>query len=591
MIDDIKMYGSYAETKRKAENRRKRRILGLQFGDQPPSGKSWGIEEDLGGGRFPPSGSREDRFADFGKTGWGRPEERGPAWEHGGRSRDWEQDFELEPATVVDYGHRPVAAEILLSSLLSKNLKVRIYKMDILPVVLYGCETWTLTLREEQRLRVFENKVSRKIFGAKRDEISREWRKLHNAELHALYSSPDIIRNIKSRRLRWAGHVACMGETRNAYRVLVGRPVGKRPLGRPRRRWEDNIKMDLREVGYDDRDWINLAQEVLSSSLLSKHLKVRIYKTVILPVVLYGCETWTLTLREEQRLRVFENKVSRKIFGAKRDEISREWRKLHNAELHALYSSPDIIRNIKSRRLRWAGHVACMGETRNAYRVLVGRPVGKRPLGRPRRRWEDNIKMDLREVGYDDRDWINLAQDRDRWRAYVRGDNEPLDTGPAVGKFTEPVQTFDYGHGSSSRRTDIPPAETWRREEPPFRNSRDRDDRFHSRERDRDRENDRSRDRDRDRDRERDRDRDRDRERDRDWSRNSWEQDRDAGKRDSRWERDRSSRADADDRGKEKWEDEDRKSGGDRWGRRDREREGDRGGSGGRYRESNKEER
>ncbi|KAJ4451242.1 hypothetical protein ANN_02703 [Periplaneta americana] len=91
-----------------------------------------------------------------------------------------------------------------------------------------------------------------------------------------------------------------------------------------------------------------------------------------------------------------------------------------NAELHALYSSPDIIRNIKSRRLRWAGHVARMGESRNAYRVLVGRPEGKRPLGRPRRRWEDNIKMDLRKVGYDDRDWINLAQDRDRWRAYVR---------------------------------------------------------------------------------------------------------------------------------------------------------------------------
>ncbi|KAJ4440018.1 hypothetical protein ANN_08149 [Periplaneta americana] len=119
-------------------------------------------------------------------------------------------------------------------------------------------------------------------------------------------------------------------------------------------------------------------------------------------------------------LRVFENKVLRKIFGAKRDEVTGEWRKLHNAELHALYSSPDIIRNIKSRRLRWAGHVARMGESRNAYRVLVGRPEGKRPLGRSRRRWEDNIKMDLREVGYDDRDWINLAQDRDRWRAYVR---------------------------------------------------------------------------------------------------------------------------------------------------------------------------
>ncbi|KAJ4442491.1 hypothetical protein ANN_04077 [Periplaneta americana] len=164
-------------------------------------------------------------------------------------------------------------------------------------------------------------------------------------------------------------------------------------------------------------------EKLLSSSLLSKNLKVRIYKTVILPVVLYGCETWTLTLREEHRLRVFENKVLRKIFGAKRDEVTGEWRKLHNTELHALYSSPDIIRNIKSRRLRWAGHVARMGESRNAYRVLVGRPEGKRPLERPRRRWEDNIEMDLREVGYDDRDWINLAQDRDRWRAYSKGLN------------------------------------------------------------------------------------------------------------------------------------------------------------------------
>ncbi|KAJ4450659.1 hypothetical protein ANN_02088 [Periplaneta americana] len=162
--------------------------------------------------------------------------------------------------------------------------------------------------------------------------------------------------------------------------------------------------------------YIHTTRKLLSSNLLSKNLKVRIYKTVILPVVLYGCETWTLTLREEQRLRLFENKVVRKIFGSKRDEVTGEWRKLHNA----LYTSPDIIRNIKSRRLKWAGHVARMGESRNAYRVLVGRPEGKRPLGRPRRRWEDNIKMDLREVGYDGRDWINLAQDRDQWRAYVR---------------------------------------------------------------------------------------------------------------------------------------------------------------------------
>ncbi|KAJ4450662.1 hypothetical protein ANN_02091 [Periplaneta americana] len=119
---------------------------------------------------------------------------------------------------------------------------------------------------------------------------------------------------------------------------------------------------------------------------------------------------------DDDRLRVFENKVLRKIFGSKRDEVTGEWRKLHNAELHALYSSPDIIRNIKSRRLRWAGHVARMGESRNAYREARG----EKTLGRPRHRWEDNIKMDLREVGYDDREWINLAQDRDQRRAYVR---------------------------------------------------------------------------------------------------------------------------------------------------------------------------
>ena len=92
-----------------------------------------------------------------------------------------------------------------------------------------------------------------------RDEIAGEWRKLHNAELHALHSSSNIIRNLKSRRLRWAGHIARMQQFRNAYRVLVGKPESKRPLRRPRRRWEDNIKMDLREVGCDPRDWIVLA--------------------------------------------------------------------------------------------------------------------------------------------------------------------------------------------------------------------------------------------------------------------------------------------------------------------------------------------
>jgi hypothetical protein len=110
--------------------------------------------------------------------------------------------------------------------------------------------------------------------------------------------------------------------------------------------------------------------------------------------------------------------VLRKIFGPKREEDG-SWRKLHNDELHDLYSSPNIVRVIKSRRMRWAGHVACMGEGRGAYRVLVERPKGKRPLGRPRCRWEDNIKMDLGEIGIDGANWIWLAQDRVQWWAFV----------------------------------------------------------------------------------------------------------------------------------------------------------------------------
>jgi hypothetical protein len=96
---------------------------------------------------------------------------------------------------------------------------------------------------------VFENRVLRRIFGPKRDEVTGEWRKLHSEELHNLYSSPDIIRQVKSRRMRWAEHVARMGEERKMYKVLVGKPEGKRPLGRPRRRWEDGIRMDLKEIG------------------------------------------------------------------------------------------------------------------------------------------------------------------------------------------------------------------------------------------------------------------------------------------------------------------------------------------------------
>jgi hypothetical protein len=124
-------------------------------------------------------------------------------------------------------------------------------------------------------------------------------------------------------------------------------------------------------------------------------------------------------LREERRVRVFENGVLKRIFGPKRDEVTGEWRKLHNEKLNDLYSSPNSVRVIKLRRMRWAGHVARMGERRGACRVLVGKPEGKRLLGRHKCIWEDNIKMDFGEVGCAGMDWIDQAQDRDRWRELV----------------------------------------------------------------------------------------------------------------------------------------------------------------------------
>ena len=116
---------------------------------------------------------------------------------------------------------------------------------------------------------------------------------------------------------------------------------------------------------------------------------------------------------------MFENRVLREIFGPRRDEVTEDWRRMHNEELNDLCSSPNIVRVIKSRRMRWAGHVARMGEERWVYRILVGKPEGRRPLGRPRRRWVDNIRMDLQEMGCGYMDWIGLAQDRDRWRTLV----------------------------------------------------------------------------------------------------------------------------------------------------------------------------
>ena len=116
--------------------------------------------------------------------------------------------------------------------------------------------------------------------------------------------------------------------------------------------------------------------------------------------------------------RVYENRILRRIFGPKRHEIG-QWRRLHNEQLHSLYRSPNIVRVIKSRRLRWAGYVVRMEEGRSAFKILTGKPPGKRPLGRPRRRWEDNIRMDLEEIGINAANWVDLAPDRNYWRALV----------------------------------------------------------------------------------------------------------------------------------------------------------------------------
>jgi hypothetical protein len=145
---------------------------------------------------------------------------------------------------------------------------------------------------------------------------------------------------------------------------------------------------------------------VFSSAV--KNLKIGIYRTVIFPVVLYGYETWYLILREEHRLEVFENRVLRRIFGPKRDEVMGEQRKLHNEELRDLFPSPIIIRILKSRRVSWVRHVTRMAE-KNTYRLLVEKPEGRRPLGGPRLRWVGNIRMDLLEVGWGDVDWIGLV--------------------------------------------------------------------------------------------------------------------------------------------------------------------------------------
>jgi hypothetical protein len=158
---------------------------------------------------------------------------------------------------------------------------------------------------------------------------------------------------------------------------------------------------------------LSFSAEHFSYKKKKKNIKFKVYRNIKLPVICYECETLSFTLREERRLRMFENCLLRRIFEPNRDTVTAEWRQLHDEELTDLYSSPNIPRVIKSRRMKRAGHVADMGERRGAYRVLVGKPVGKRPLKRARNRWEDNIKMDLQEVGCGGIDWCDLAQDRD----------------------------------------------------------------------------------------------------------------------------------------------------------------------------------
>ena len=136
--------------------------------------------------------------------------------------------------------------------------------------------------------------------------------------------------------------------------------------------------------------------------------------------MLFGCETWSLTLKKESRLRVFENRILRRIFGSKRDE-NEQSRRLQNQELRSLYRSPNILRVIGSGRLRWAHHLARMEEGRSALKMLTG-PAGKRPLGRPRRMWVDNVRVDLKEIGINTRNWVDSAQERDYWRALVTAD-------------------------------------------------------------------------------------------------------------------------------------------------------------------------
>ncbi|KAJ4437888.1 hypothetical protein ANN_13827 [Periplaneta americana] len=275
--------------------------------------------------------------------------------------------------------------KILSSSLLSKNLKVRIYHTVILPVVLYGCETLTLTLREEHRLRVFENKVLRKIFGAKRDEVTGEWRKLHNTELHALYSSADIIRNIKSRRLRWAGHVAQVISASPDVPEFCPAGVLLHASKSTRRRLEDNIKMDLRELIYDDRDLIHLAQDRDQWRACEGGNEPPVSLKAILS---YGSEAWTVKNKDVSRLTANEMRFMRRATAG-----YTRWDHKKNEDIMQELQIEPIMQCISKYQLQWKCHLERMDRWRIPKALFHYHPHGKRSLGRPKKRWTENSSL------------------------------------------------------------------------------------------------------------------------------------------------------------------------------------------------------